>query len=85
MTDPEILKHTRESGDFSRMLDAVPYAKWVGLQCERFGDDLIFRLPKKEENLGNPILPAIHGGVIGGFMELSGQTPVTAKAPQAKI
>jgi acyl-coenzyme A thioesterase PaaI-like protein len=71
MTDPEILKHTRESGDFSRMLDAVPYAKWVGLQCERFGDDLIFRLPKKEENLGNPILPAIHGGVIGGFMEMS--------------
>ncbi|ERP92219.1 MULTISPECIES: PaaI family thioesterase [Marinobacter] len=71
MTDPEILKHTRESGDFSRMLDAVPYAKWIGLQCERFGDDLIFRLPKKEENLGNPILPAIHGGVIGGFMEMS--------------
>ncbi|KRW82973.1 PaaI family thioesterase [Marinobacter sp. P4B1] len=71
MTDPEILKLTRESGDFSRMLDAVPYAKWIGLQCERFGDDLIFRLPKKEENLGNPILPAIHGGVIGGFMEMS--------------
>ena len=71
MTAPEILKHTRESGDFSRMLDAVPYAKWIGLQCERFGDDLIFRLPKKEENLGNPILPAIHGGVIGGFMEMS--------------
>lgn len=71
MTDPEILKYTRESGDFSRMLDAVPYAKWIGLQCERFGDDLIFRLPKKEENLGNPILPAIHGGVIGGFMEMS--------------
>lgn len=71
MTNPEILKHTRESGDFSRMLDAVPYAKWIGLQCERFGDDLIFRLPKKEENLGNPILPAIHGGVIGGFMEMS--------------
>ncbi len=71
MTDPETLKHTRESGDFSRMLDAVPYAKWIGLQCERFGDDLIFRLPKKEENLGNPILPAIHGGVIGGFMEMS--------------
>ena len=71
MTAPEILKHTRESGDFSRMLDAVPYAKWIGLQCERFGDDLIFRLPKKEENLGNPILPAIHGGVIGGFREMS--------------
>ena len=71
MTDPEILTYTQETGDFSRMLESTPYARWIGLQCDRFGDDLIFRLPKKEENLGNPILPAIHGGVIGGFMELS--------------
>ena len=71
MTDPEILTYTQETGDFSRMLESIPYARWIGLQCDRFGDDLIFRLPKKEENLGNPILPAIHGGVIGGFMELS--------------
>ncbi|MEC7815103.1 MAG: PaaI family thioesterase [Pseudomonadota bacterium] len=71
MTDPEILTYTQETGDFSRMLESIPYARWIGLQCDRFGDDLIFRLPKKEDNLGNPILPAIHGGVIGGFMELS--------------
>ena len=71
MTDPEILGYTRETGDFSRLLESVPYARFIGLECERFGDDLIFRLPKKEENLGNPILPAIHGGVIGGFMEMS--------------
>ncbi|OZB17343.1 MAG: thioesterase [Marinobacter sp. 34-60-7] len=71
MTDPEILTYTQETGDFSRMLESIPYARWIGLQCDRFGDDLIFRLPKKEENLGNAILPAIHGGVIGGFMELS--------------
>ncbi|MFL1466004.1 PaaI family thioesterase [Marinobacter sp. DUT-3] len=71
MTDPEILRETRETGDFSRMLESIPYARFIGLECERFGDDLIFRLPKKEENLGNPILPAIHGGVIGGFMEMS--------------
>lgn len=71
MTNPEILRYTQKTGDFSRMLDNISYAKWVGLQCDRFGDDLIFRLPEKDENLGNPILPAIHGGVIGGFMELS--------------
>ena len=71
MTDPEILRYTQETGDFSRMMESIPYASWIGLQCDRFGDDLIFRLPAKEENLGNPILPAIHGGVIGGFMEMS--------------
>lgn len=71
MTSPEILRYTQETGDFSRMLTSIPYAGMIGLQCDRFGDDLIFRLPRKPENLGNPILPAIHGGVIGGFMELS--------------
>ena len=71
MTNPEILRYTQETGDFSRMLESIPYARFSGLECDRYGDDLIFRLPKKEENLGNPILPAIHGGVIGGFMELS--------------
>ncbi len=71
MTSVEILKYTQQSGDFSRMLNSIPYAGFIGLQCERFGDDLIFRLPIKEANLGNPVLPAIHGGVIGGFMELS--------------
>ncbi|HCW90055.1 MAG TPA: thioesterase [Marinobacter sp.] len=71
MTDPETLKYTRETGDFSRLFASIPYAGFIGLECDRFGDDLIFRLPAKQENLGNPILPAIHGGVIGGFMELS--------------
>ena len=71
MTTPEVLKYTQETGDFSRMLESIPYARFIGLTCDRFGDDLIFRLPRKEQNLGNPILPAIHGGVIGGFMELS--------------
>ncbi|MBW4936263.1 PaaI family thioesterase [Marinobacter sp. F4206] len=71
MTDPEIFRYTRETGDYSRLLRSIPYATFIGLECDQFGDDLIFRLPKKEENLGNPILPAIHGGVIGGFMELS--------------
>ncbi|MDI9246922.1 PaaI family thioesterase [Marinobacter sp. CHS3-4] len=71
MTSPEILKYTQQTGDFSRMLESIPYARFIGLECDQFGDDLIFRLPRKEQNLGNPILPAIHGGVIGGFMELS--------------
>lgn len=32
---------------------------------------VLFRLPANKDNIGNPILPALHGGVIAGFMELS--------------
>ncbi|PPK52116.1 PaaI family thioesterase [Marinobacter persicus] len=73
MIDPAVLEQTQKTGDFTDLLEGIPYAKWIGLCCDRFGDDLIFRLPAKEQNLGNPILPAIHGGVIGGFMELSAE------------
>ncbi|MFL1406489.1 PaaI family thioesterase [Marinobacter sp. M1N3S26] len=71
MNMAEVLRETRKTGDFTPLLESIPYAGYIGLQCERFGDDLIFRLPRKDSNLGNPLLPAIHGGVIGGFMEVS--------------
>jgi len=65
------LKLARESGDYNLILAATPYAHNLGVNCQRFGNEVVFVLPKREQNLGNPILPAIHGGVIGGFMEIA--------------
>jgi len=31
----------------------------------------LYRMDRRPSNIGNPSLPAIHGGVIGGFLELS--------------
>lgn len=59
-----------------RILDAlpeialrIPYISLIGVECLPIGDQFIFKLPPKDDNLGNPNLPALHGGVIGGFME----------------
>ena len=41
------------------------------MRCFSAGDEMIFHLPPKESNIGNPTLPAIHGGVLGGFIEHS--------------
>lgn len=71
MSFEQILKQARDDGDFQPLVDAIPYAGLIGLQFQRFGKDVLFQLPKNDDNIGNPILPAIHGGVIGGFMELS--------------
>lgn len=71
MTFLETLAQARASDDFHPLLQQIPYAQLIGIQFERFGKDVLFRLPKNDNNIGNPILPAIHGGVIGGFMELS--------------
>ncbi|AAN69761.1 PaaI family thioesterase [Pseudomonas putida] len=58
-------------GDYRPLLALIPYAGLIGIECERQGDDVLFRLPASPDNIGNPLLPAIHGGVIAGFMELS--------------
>lgn len=65
------LEQAHELGNYAALLDLVPYAKLIGIECTRQGDELLFRLPANKDNIGNPILPALHGGVIAGFMELS--------------
>lgn len=66
-----IIQQAAIDNDFTPLITHVPYAQFIGMQVERFGDELVFRLPAKAQNIGNPTLPAIHGGVIAGFMEMS--------------
>lgn len=65
------IQQAHEQGDYTALLDIIPYAKLIGVECSRVGDELLFRLPANKDNIGNPLLPAIHGGVIAGFMELA--------------
>jgi len=73
MTDvfKERIQQAHEHGDYTSLLDLIPYARLIGVECSRVGDELLFRLPANKDNIGNPLLPAIHGGVIAGFMELA--------------
>ena len=65
------LEQAHARGDYTALLDGIPYAQLIGIECTRLGDELLFRLPANKDNIGNPLLPAIHGGVIAGFMELA--------------
>ncbi|MGH8437770.1 MAG: PaaI family thioesterase [Pseudomonas sp.] len=74
MIPPQVHQQLREAhaqGNYQPLLQLIPYAGLIGIQCSRQGDDLLFCLPASQDNIGNPLLPAIHGGVIAGFMELS--------------
>lgn len=54
------------------VLDAIPYARFLGVEVERTGAGVLeCILPFRQEIIGNPMLPAIHGGVIGAFLELT--------------
>ena len=65
------LREAHARGDYTTLLQLIPYAGLIGIECSRVGDDLLFKLPANKDNIGNPLLPAIHGGVIAGFMELA--------------
>ena len=65
----DILARCRENNDYSELVSAVPYAKLLGIGCMMAGDEVIYTLPAQKDNIGNPTLPAIHGGVLGGFIE----------------
>ena len=59
----------RASGDFNRLVEAVPYFRWLGLQIELQDGQPICKLPFRDMMIGNPMLPALHGGVTGAFIE----------------
>ena len=48
---------------------AIPYARFLGMTCREADGAPVFVLPYREANIGNIRLPAIHGGVMGGFLE----------------
>lgn len=55
--------------DLQSAINAVPYACFLGITCREEADGPLFVLPYFEQNIGNVRLPALHGGVIGGFLE----------------
>jgi uncharacterized protein (TIGR00369 family) len=60
----------RESRDCAALLGLVPYAAWIGLRVDLSDTAApVLRLPFKPSLIGNPALPALHGGVVASFME----------------
>jgi len=59
----------RVSSDPSRLLNAIPYARMLGLHASIEDDALIVCMPRSEHLVGNPVLPALHGGTVGALLE----------------
>ena len=66
---------------FLRALSDTPYGNFLGVEPIFLGDELTLKLPFKDGNIGNPVTPALHGGAIGGFMELCAIAQVILEHP----
>lgn len=58
----------------ARLTESIPYLGFLGIRFETAGNELTGVLPFKPELIGNPLIPALHGGVTAAFLEVTAIT-----------
>ncbi|NAZ36432.1 PaaI family thioesterase [Rubellimicrobium sp. CFH 75288] len=64
----QVVKGRRDAA-LARLVETVPFVTFLGMGFERRGDELTAILPFRDELIGNPVLPALHGGATAAFLE----------------
>jgi len=61
------------AADYQKFLSRIPYARLLGLSIDSIDDRgrVVTRMKFDRGIVGNPNLPAVHGGVIGAFLEMA--------------
>jgi acyl-coenzyme A thioesterase PaaI-like protein len=67
--EPVQVIKTRRDAALRSLVAGVPYIGFLGITFDRRGDELTAILPYDEKLIGNPMLPALHGGVTAAFLE----------------
>ncbi len=65
----EHIAAARAAGDPGRLLAAVPYAQFLGLDAALVDGELVTTMRYAPHLIGNPALPALHGGTLGALLE----------------
>jgi len=65
----ERLEVARRAGDHQAFFDAIPYARYLGLAAAEVDGELVTTMRYSDHLIGNPALPALHGGTLGALLE----------------
>ena len=71
--------------DPAGLLAAIPFCRHMGITAEVANGDLTFLMPYAPILIGNPVLPALHGGAIGAFLETAAIAQVIWELGGAKL
>ena len=63
----------------------IPYAEYLRIHLASGGDAPLFCLPFQDTLIGNPYLPALHGGVVAGFAETAATLQLVRSVAGAKL
>ena len=64
-----LVERCRRESDFDPFFESIPFARYLGIRAHMEAGILVTTLAFRERNIGNPALPALHGGVIGSLLE----------------
>ena len=66
------------------LLQTYPFAHFLGVELD-VAETVTARLPFAPHLIGNPMIPALHGGVIGAFMEITAMAQLAHAETFVKI
>jgi acyl-coenzyme A thioesterase PaaI-like protein len=84
----EIIRRALAEGkkpDLQQLVDAIPYCKFLGIEVDRKGTELTTILRFQQKLIGNPVLPALHGGVVGAFLEVTAVIQLMLEAESEEL
>lgn len=65
------------------LVDRVPYMRFLGMTADLAGDEMTATLPFSPHLVGNTHIQALHGGVLGAFLEMTALCQLTVAGPMA--
>ncbi|MBZ8118732.1 PaaI family thioesterase [Roseovarius sp. LXJ103] len=66
----QVIKQRRDEA-LTALVTGVAYIRFLGIEFDRRGDELTALMPFREALIGNPQLPALHGGATAAFLEVT--------------
>lgn len=69
----------------NELAERIPYARFLGLRVERDDEGLVCVLPFRDQIVGNARLPAVHGGVVGSFLEMTAMLGLIDSGGDARV
>jgi uncharacterized protein (TIGR00369 family) len=79
---PDVMARLLDPRSF---VEVIPYARFLGMEAKVAGNVVTTVLPFQDKLVGNPVLPALHGGVTGAFLELTATLQLIARMEQEHL
>lgn len=73
------------AADYAAIIQAVPFAYFLGLQIVDDGPERRYVMPYRDAHIGNATKPALHGGTVAGVLEIAMQVETLISQTQPRL